>query len=70
MRKLNLSISNELFGKLVGAAATLGQDTKQTVREFLQDGADIVLGGHYYEIEDETTFHRLQQEAQRAELKN
>ena len=64
MRQLNLEISNELYGKLVGAATVLGQDERQTAREFLQDGADVVLNGNFIEIENEHTFFRLQQEAQ------
>ena len=71
MKNLNLSISNELFGKLVGAATVLGhKDAQQAAEVFLNDSADIVLNGHYYEIEDEKAFHRLQREAKLAKTKN
>jgi hypothetical protein len=65
MKQLNLSLTNELYGKLIGASAVLQQGIKHTVREFLTDGADVVLNGNFIEIEDLETFERLRQEAKK-----
>ena len=65
MKQLNLSLTNELYGKLVGASAVLQQGIKHTVRDFLTDGADVVLNGNFIEVDDLETFERLQQDAER-----
>jgi hypothetical protein len=65
MKQLNLSLTNELYGKLVGASAVLQQGIKHTVRDFLTDGADVVLNGNFIEVDDLETFERLRQDAER-----
>ena len=64
MKRLNLSLTNEDYGKLVGASAALEQDINQTAKDFICDGADVVLSGNIIEISDFETFEHLRHDAE------
>ena len=61
MKTLKMKISDQLYGKIIGAIAVLGQDAVKTVEDFLTDSADVVLNGRYFEVDDDSKFQQLQQ---------
>jgi len=69
MKDLKIKVSDALYNKIKDASVVVGKSTEATVKEFLEESADVVLSGNVIEVDDFETFEKLRKYTEKTAAK-